>query len=173
MGFPSQEYWSGLPFPSPGDLPHPGIKPESPILAGGFSTTEPPGSPMSKLHSLGTAANAEICRHSAKHKMQQRCLPSAWASWVTENADQLSEVSHTKWAKETSRAVQWLRTCLPVQATQPDHWSWKTPHAAGQLGPRATTTEHTRLEPVLHDKRSHHSEKPVCGSEDPVQPKMS
>ena len=27
MGFPRQEYWSGLPFPSPGDLPHPGIKP--------------------------------------------------------------------------------------------------------------------------------------------------
>ena len=32
MGFPRQEYWSGLPFPPPGDLPHPGIKPESPAL---------------------------------------------------------------------------------------------------------------------------------------------
>ena len=36
MGFPRQEYWSGLPFPSPGDLPHPGIEPESPALAGGL-----------------------------------------------------------------------------------------------------------------------------------------
>ena len=43
--FFSQEYWSGLPFPSPGDLPHPGIKPESPALAGGFFTPEPPGKP--------------------------------------------------------------------------------------------------------------------------------
>ena len=43
MGFPRQEYWSGLPFPSPGDLPNPGIKPMSPALAGGFFTTEPPG----------------------------------------------------------------------------------------------------------------------------------
>ena len=43
MGFPSQEYWSGLPFPSPGDLPHPGIKPTSPASAGGFFTTEPLG----------------------------------------------------------------------------------------------------------------------------------
>ena len=37
-----QEYWSGLPFPPPGDLPHPGIKPaslKSPVLAGGFFTT--------------------------------------------------------------------------------------------------------------------------------------
>ena len=38
-----QEYWSGLPFPSSGDLPDPGIKPLSPALAGGFFTREPPG----------------------------------------------------------------------------------------------------------------------------------
>ena len=43
MGFSRQEYWSGLPFPPPGDLPHPGIEPMSPTLAGGFFTTEPPG----------------------------------------------------------------------------------------------------------------------------------
>ena len=32
LGFPRQEYWSGLPFPSPGDLPKPGIKPTSPMV---------------------------------------------------------------------------------------------------------------------------------------------
>ena len=52
MGFPQQEYWSGFPFPSPGDLPDPGIKSESPALAGGFFTTEPPGKPiyLSEIH---------------------------------------------------------------------------------------------------------------------------
>ena len=45
MGVFRQEYWSGLPFPPPGDLPDPGIKPTSPTLAGGFFTTEPPGDP--------------------------------------------------------------------------------------------------------------------------------
>jgi len=45
MGFPRQEYWSGLPFPSPGDLPNPEIKLMSPMLAGRFFTTEPPGKP--------------------------------------------------------------------------------------------------------------------------------
>ena len=45
MGFLRQEYWSGLPFPSPGDLPDPGIEPASPELAGGFLTTELPGKP--------------------------------------------------------------------------------------------------------------------------------
>ena len=42
MGFPRQEYWSGLPFPSPGDLPNPEIEPtslEPPALAVGFFTT--------------------------------------------------------------------------------------------------------------------------------------
>ena len=43
MGFPRQEYCSGLPFPSPGNLPDPGIEPESPTLAGEFFTTEPLG----------------------------------------------------------------------------------------------------------------------------------
>jgi len=40
-----QEYWSGLPFPSPGDLPNPGIEPASLALAGGFFTIETPGKP--------------------------------------------------------------------------------------------------------------------------------
>ena len=39
MGFSRQEYWSWLPFPSPGDLPNPGTEPSSPALAGRFSTT--------------------------------------------------------------------------------------------------------------------------------------
>ena len=45
VGFSRQEYWSGLPWPPPGDLPSPGIKPASPTLAGGFFTTVPPGKP--------------------------------------------------------------------------------------------------------------------------------
>ena len=39
MGFSRQAHWGGLPFPSPGDLPDPGIEPGSPALAGGFFTT--------------------------------------------------------------------------------------------------------------------------------------
>ena len=45
MGFPRQEYWSALPFPSPRDLPDPGFEPMSPALAGGFFTTESLGKP--------------------------------------------------------------------------------------------------------------------------------
>ena len=52
-GFSRQEYWSGLPVPPPGDLPHPGIEPRSlvsPSLAGGFFTTLPPGKPTHTQH---------------------------------------------------------------------------------------------------------------------------
>ena len=48
MGFLRQEYWSGLPFPSLGDLPTPGIKPASPALAGRFFTTQSLGKPQGK-----------------------------------------------------------------------------------------------------------------------------
>ena len=43
MGFSRQEYWSGLPFPSPGDLPDPGIEPRSPSFQVDALTSEPPG----------------------------------------------------------------------------------------------------------------------------------
>ena len=45
MGFSRQEYWSGLPFPSPGDLTDPGIKPGSPAFQADALTSEPPGKP--------------------------------------------------------------------------------------------------------------------------------
>ena len=48
MGFSRQEYWSGLPFPSPGDLPDPGIEPQSPALQADALTSEQPGKPIPK-----------------------------------------------------------------------------------------------------------------------------
>ena len=60
MEFSRQGFWSGLPFPSPGDFPLPGIKPWSPALAVRFFTPEPPGKPhsfsrsaLTKCHKLG------------------------------------------------------------------------------------------------------------------------
>ena len=50
MGFPRQEHWGGLPFPPPGDLPDPGIKPASPALVGGFFSTAPPGKPCIDIY---------------------------------------------------------------------------------------------------------------------------
>ena len=51
MGFSRQEYWSGLPFPSPGDLPNPGLEPGSPALLAGSVPFEPPGKSGNDLKS--------------------------------------------------------------------------------------------------------------------------
>ena len=48
IGFQRQEYWSGLPFPSPGDLPNPGIKPGSPASQADTLPSESPGKPKSE-----------------------------------------------------------------------------------------------------------------------------
>ena len=52
MGFSRQEYWSGLPFPSPGDLPDPGIEPRSPTLQADALPSEAPGRPRGNILQL-------------------------------------------------------------------------------------------------------------------------
>ena len=52
MGFSRQEYWSGLPFPSPGDLPNPGIEPGSPALQADALPSEPLGKKETGVQSL-------------------------------------------------------------------------------------------------------------------------
>ena len=54
MGFNMQEHWSGLPFPSPGDLLDPGIKPKSPTLQTDSLPFEPPGKPCNLLDFSGS-----------------------------------------------------------------------------------------------------------------------
>ena len=50
MGFSRQDYWSGLPFPPPGDLPDPGIRLGSPTLEADSLPSEPPGNPVNQLY---------------------------------------------------------------------------------------------------------------------------
>ena len=57
MEFSTQEYWSGLPFPSPGDLPDPGTEPGSPALQADSLLSEPPG--KSNRYILGNAASED------------------------------------------------------------------------------------------------------------------
>ena len=75
MGFSRQEYWNGLPFPSPGDLPDPGIEPESPALAGRFFTAEP---------LLGSLQNQMFSHSSGSQKPNIEVSagpPSLWRLW--------------------------------------------------------------------------------------------
>ena len=52
MEFSRKEYWNGLPFPSPGDLPNPGIEPRSPALQADALSSEPPGKLKKNTHNI-------------------------------------------------------------------------------------------------------------------------
>ena len=91
IGFSRQEYWSGLPFPSPGDLPDPGIEPASPALAGGFFTTEPPWKPLREMgRVLNDPRNERPSLGAAPSVLVQQAGPGA--NWTQSPA--LLLVSH-------------------------------------------------------------------------------
>ena len=85
MGFPREEYWSGFPFPSPGDLLKPEIKPafSAPrALAGGFFTTEPPGK-LSKPWPQITDEEREVQErvNYPSHSESKRKLTFFWRTY--------------------------------------------------------------------------------------------
>ena len=61
MEFSRQEYWSGLPFPSPGDLPEPGIEPRSPAFQADALTSEPPGKPCIQIQNITSSCSVVYC----------------------------------------------------------------------------------------------------------------
>ena len=71
MGFSRQEYWSGLASPPPEDLPEPGIEPDSPALAEGFFTTEPPGKLYVELDPVG---KKEQVQQTKCQTVRAKCL---------------------------------------------------------------------------------------------------
>ena len=97
MGIFRQEYWSGLPFPTSGHLPNPGIESVSLVsaLAGGFFTTAPPGKPMVYVN------NGILLSHK-KNEM----MPFA-ATWMQLETIILSEISQ----KEKNKYDMNLLTC--------------------------------------------------------------
>ena len=98
MGFSRQEYWSGLPFPSPGDLPNPGIEPGSPTQLADSLSSEPPGSPeeskISQLLSL-----SQVTGKSRRHCfVSQGCFPNVMFSSLFVTAFQTNSLdSRDRW----------------------------------------------------------------------------
>ena len=84
-----QEYWSGLPFPTPRDLPNPGIEPTSlvsPALAGRFFTTVPPGKPIRlspQLNLPHLTCRMEVSRRERQVKETKGCHPTQFPDWKT------------------------------------------------------------------------------------------
>ena len=93
MGFSRQEYWSGLPFPSPGDLPDPGIEPRSPVLGSwrmspvGFFTSEPAGKYCFKYFSYTDSFPYSDLFHILAQCMSFHILTSSTDSWSSQRSD--------------------------------------------------------------------------------------
>ena len=89
MGFSRQEYWNGLPFPSAGDLPHPGIEPGSPTLRADSSLSEQPGTAVGHVRKwevgtglLRTAAPPHPAAVSPLYK-PRKVLQGHWLTWAS------------------------------------------------------------------------------------------
>ena len=76
MGFSRQEYWSGLPCPPPGDLPHPGIKPGSPALQADALSSEPPAKPGNEKYLKVTGLKSIFPPQSHPRQLFQLYFPS-------------------------------------------------------------------------------------------------
>ena len=89
VGFSRQEYWSGLPFPPPGNLPNPGVKPTSLALAGGCFTTELPGKPEIDFPDV---INIRVLTGKRRRRQQRM----RWLDSITDSMDvNLSKLQET------------------------------------------------------------------------------
>ena len=96
MGFSRQEYWSRLPFPPPGDLPNPGIKPRSPTLP----VDSLPAKPQGKPKNTGVVAYP-LSRGSSQPRngTEVTCIAGRFfTSWATREVHHsLSHIAYTYW----------------------------------------------------------------------------
>ena len=82
MGFSRQEYWSGLPFPPPGDLPDPGIEPATPASQADAFTSEPPGKSWASQSPPFTAASPAHPQPVPLISIHQTCFVFYWLCWL-------------------------------------------------------------------------------------------
>ena len=123
MGFSRQEYWSGLPFPSPGDPADPGIEPRSPALQADALTSEPPG----KTHSV-TLTYLAIG------------VPSDRASQVVLVVKNISAN-----ARDTGSIPGWGRPLEEAMATHSSILAWRIPWTE-EHGRLQSMGSHTELD---------------------------
>ena len=142
MGFSRQEYWSGLPFPSPGDLPDPGIEPRSPTLQADPLPSEPPAKPK-KLQSFYNATSySHFCISTLHRRLEFTLLSMVTLRILPKRTGPLA-CCLPRPAYRLSR-----RTSALGRITQPRAAPWSVSRTAHSfqghesLPPASTTTPH-------------------------------
>ena len=112
MEFSSQEFWSGLPFPTAGDLPNPGIEPTSPVsraLAGRFFTNVPLGKPILRVHTIN------ITYHLPLLIMFLHCnFPQTFGRKLLGSSYTVAVVSHAPFAWGWSNCINYFEFHINV-----------------------------------------------------------
>ena len=108
MGFSRQEYWSGLPLPPPEDLPDLGLRPGSPVLAGGLFTAEPPGKPYLLQFLLHTVL---LCPTFMEEEPRGQAQEERGATW--RSAVKSGITAHEPLARMGKEGAQRLRRSGP------------------------------------------------------------
>ena len=106
MGFPRQEYWSGLPFPSPEDLSNPGIDSKSPALQADYLTTEPPGKSLPLLKCHQPPFRIGIYSQVNKLTLSNRC---SWHWEYTDEHDKSLNLHEVTFQGERQMS-EWINT---------------------------------------------------------------
>ena len=120
MGLPRQEYWSGLPFPSPEDHPNLQTEPRSPALAGGFFITEPPGKSWRSYRCPCSVAHS--CLTLQPHGLQDASLPCPTPSpRVCSNSSPLSWWCHLTFLFSVILFSPYLQS-FPASGSFPVSW---------------------------------------------------
>ena len=110
MGFPRQEYWSWLPYPSPRPLPDPAIGPSSPALAGEFFTTQPPGKPHNVVYCYH---NPIDCQRAGSHARRSLTWAISQLTVKTHSSSACAPTCHS-WSscRHFTRALCTCMSCM-------------------------------------------------------------
>ena len=128
MGFPRQEYWSGLPFPSPGDLPNPRIEPSPPALAGRFFTHWSTRETQTDEDTRAQFQTHWVWRGHWLPKQRWRLKPQICLYPPTQPP------IHLPMFGEQLLTFQWLSSFTELSAGEDKRWRWK--ERPRQLPPR-------------------------------------
>ena len=154
MGFPKQEYWSGLPFSSPGDLPSQGIEPGSPALQAHALPSEPPGKsilmphPGIKLRSLAVKAQSpnhwtsSSCCYSVIQSCPTLCNPMDCSMPGFPVLDHLLELAQTqvRWVGDAIQPSCLLWSPSPLAFNLSQHQGWLFASGGQSIGISASAS---------------------------------
>ena len=117
MVFPRQEYWSVLPHPPPGDLPNPGIKPTSSMLAGGFLTIS------ATWEALIVVMAVHLCEYTKNHWIVLLLLLSHFSHvWLCETPETAAHQAPPSLG--FSRQEHWSGLPFPSPMHESEKWKW-------------------------------------------------